>query len=108
MREEETRPGGGRPAQEAEQHSRDGGADGKGRISVLIVDDNEDAALTLSDLIGLWGYGVHTAYGALEALEVAGRERRHEEATRTAPEPAEPHGPRRCGGPEHSAGLSTR
>jgi len=33
---------------------------------------------------------------------VAGRERCHEEATRTAPVPAEPHGPRRCGGPEHS------
>src|SRR4029079_6909384 len=28
-----------------------------------------------------------------------------EEATRPAPEPAEPHGPRRCGGPEHSAGC---
>jgi len=37
---------------------------------------------------------------------VAGRERCYEEATRTAPVPAEPHGPRRCGGPEHSAGLS--
>jgi len=40
------------------------------------------------------------------AEKVAGRERCHEEATRTAPVPAEPHGPRRCGGPEHSAGLS--
>ena len=29
----------------------------------------------------------------------------YEEATPTAPEPAEPHGPRRCGGPEHSVGL---
>src|SRR5215471_12608166 len=37
---------------------------------------------------------------------VAGRRRCHEEATHTAPEPAEPHGPRRCGGPEHSVGLS--
>src|SRR4026208_1418832 len=36
---------------------------------------------------------------------VAGRKRRQEEATRPAPEPAEPHGPRRCGGPEHSAGC---
>src|SRR5690348_16989125 len=36
---------------------------------------------------------------------VAGRKRRHEEATRTAPRPAEPHGPRRCGGPRHSAGY---
>src|SRR5580704_2801716 len=38
--------------------------------------------------------------------KVAGRKRRYEEATRTAPAPAEPHGPRRCGGPEHSVGLS--
>ena len=39
--------------------------------------------------------------------EKGGRpERCYEEATRTAPVPAEPHGPRRCGGPEHSAGLS--
>jgi len=38
--------------------------------------------------------------------EVAGRKRRYEEATRTAPGPAEPHGLRRCGGPEHSVGLS--
>ena len=39
---------------------------------------------------------------------MAGRERCHEEATRTAPGPAEPHGPRRCGGPEHSVGLSMK
>ncbi len=38
--------------------------------------------------------------------KVAGRGRCHEEATRTTPVPAEPHGPRRCGGPEHSVGLS--
>jgi len=37
--------------------------------------------------------------------KVAGRERCHEEATRIAPRPAEPHGLRRCGGPEHPAGL---
>src|SRR5215469_13102073 len=43
-----------------------------------------------------------------QANKVAGRERLHEEATRAAPEPAEPHGPRRCGGPEHSVGLSQR
>ena len=36
---------------------------------------------------------------------VAGRERCHEEATRIAPRPAEPHGLRRCGGPEQPAGL---
>jgi hypothetical protein len=40
------------------------------------------------------------------AAKVAGRRRCHEEATRTASAPTEPHGPRRCGGPEHSAGLS--
>ena len=36
---------------------------------------------------------------------MAGRKRCLEEATRTAPGPAEPYGPRRCGGPEHSVGL---
>jgi len=46
------------------------------------------------------------SFGPAAEMKVAGRERCHEEATRTAPEPAEPHGPRRCGGPEHSAGLS--
>jgi len=40
----------------------------------------------------------------IRARNVAGRKRRLEEATRTASGPAEPHGPRRCGGPEHSAG----
>ena len=37
--------------------------------------------------------------------KVAGRERCYEEATRIAPKPAEPHGLRRCGGPEHPVGL---
>jgi len=31
--------------------------------------------------------------------KVAGRKRWYEEATHTAPEPADPTGPRRCGGP---------
>jgi len=35
----------------------------------------------------------------IRARNVAGRKRRLEEATRTASGPAEPHGPRRCGGP---------
>src|SRR3978361_1930086 len=38
--------------------------------------------------------------------KVAGRERCHEEATRIAPRPAEPHGLRRCGGPEQPVGIS--
>jgi len=46
--------------------------------------------------------------GSFAAGKVAGRERCHEEATRTAPVPAGPHGSRRCGGPEHSAGLSKK
>jgi len=42
-------------------------------------------------------------------METGGRpEAVYEEATLTAPEPAEPHGPRRCGGPGHPAGLSKR
>src|SRR5215216_8122828 len=41
--------------------------------------------------------------------KVAGRERRFEEATPTSlPGRPNPTGPRRCGGPEHSVGLSTR
>jgi hypothetical protein len=38
--------------------------------------------------------------------KLVGTERCHEEATRTASVPTEPHGPRRCGGPEHSAGYA--
>jgi CheY-like chemotaxis protein len=78
VKEKEARPNDGRLNQQAEHTSGDGrSTDGAGCLTVLIVDDNVDAALTLSDLVQLWGYSVQTAYGALEALEIAGRERPH-------------------------------
>ena len=39
---------------------------------VLVVDDNKDAATTLSMLLKLSGYEVHTRYGGREAIEAAG------------------------------------
>ncbi len=39
------------------------------RLSVLIVDDNQDVADSTADLIGLYGYDVRTAYGAEAALD---------------------------------------
>ena len=40
---------------------------------ILVVDDNIDAADSLSMLLSLDGHEVHTAYGAAEALEAAAR-----------------------------------
>ena len=39
---------------------------------VLVVDDNRDAAATLSFLLGAAGYEVRTCFGAAEALAEAG------------------------------------
>jgi two-component system, sensor histidine kinase len=38
---------------------------------VLVVEDNVDAALTLADLLTLWGYEVRVVHDGLAALEVA-------------------------------------
>jgi CheY-like chemotaxis protein len=38
---------------------------------ILIVDDNQDAADSLSALLGLMGNEVHVAYDGLQALEMA-------------------------------------
>lgn len=38
---------------------------------VLIIDDNQDAADTLADLVGLWGYEACVAYNGPSALDVA-------------------------------------
>ena len=40
-------------------------------LRVLIVDDNRDAADSLAQLVGLWGYAVHVAYDGEEALQKA-------------------------------------
>jgi len=44
-----------------------------GRASVLIVDDNEDAASTLAQLLRLEGHEVSVAFSAAQALELARR-----------------------------------
>jgi PAS domain S-box-containing protein len=44
-------------------------------MRVLLVDDNVDAATTLSQLIGLWGHQVWTAHDGPSAIEIARRER---------------------------------
>lgn len=38
---------------------------------ILVVDDNEDSAASLSDLLGLWGHEVRTAYDGPHALAAA-------------------------------------
>jgi CheY-like chemotaxis protein len=38
---------------------------------VLVVDDNEDAALSLAELLGLWGHEARTALDGPAALEIA-------------------------------------
>jgi CheY-like chemotaxis protein len=43
------------------------------RHRILVVDDNVDAADSLSMLLSLDGHEVHTAYGADEAIEAAAR-----------------------------------
>jgi CheY-like chemotaxis protein len=45
----------------------------KGTLRILVVDDNMDAAETLSDLLRVWGHEVELAYTGLAALEIAGR-----------------------------------
>jgi len=43
----------------------------RGPRRILVVDDNADAADAISMLLGSSGHEVHTAYGALEAIEKA-------------------------------------
>jgi len=40
---------------------------------VVIVDDNEDAALSLAMVCGAWGHEVHTACGGREAIALCGQ-----------------------------------
>ena len=49
----------------------DAAADSPHFLNVLIVDDNEDAADTLEEILRLWGYNVLVAYDGEKALEVA-------------------------------------
>jgi PAS domain S-box-containing protein len=45
------------------------------RARVLVVDDNRDAAESLSLVLGFAGYEVFTGFGGAEALEIGARER---------------------------------
>lgn len=45
------------------------------RLRVLLVDDNVDAAVTLAQLIGLWGHEALIAHEGSTAIELARRER---------------------------------
>jgi CheY-like chemotaxis protein len=40
-------------------------------LRILVVDDNADAAQTLTLLVGLWGYEAHAALDGFEALAEA-------------------------------------
>ena len=42
-------------------------------VSVLVVDDNEDAAATLAAALRMLGHAVHVAHDGPSALELAGR-----------------------------------
>ena len=44
--------------------------DGARKLRVLVVDDNRDAADSLSKLVNLWGHDVRAAYDGVEALEM--------------------------------------
>jgi CheY-like chemotaxis protein len=48
-----------------------GASTGPGMRSILIVDDNQDAADSLGALLGLMGNEVHIAYDGEQALEMA-------------------------------------
>ncbi|MCC2670636.1 MAG: tmoS, partial [Armatimonadetes bacterium] len=56
------------PVAEASPSSEPGAAHAR----VLVVDDNQDAAETLNDLLTLWGYEVAVAGDGEQALELAG------------------------------------
>jgi CheY-like chemotaxis protein len=45
------------------------GADAQAGLRILVVDDNEDAACALGELLTLKGHTVHVAFGAPEALQ---------------------------------------
>jgi CheY-like chemotaxis protein len=57
----------------AAHHSSPGGrVPGSGQtMKVLVVDDNQDAATTLSMLVELLGHDVRTAHDGMEALDLA-------------------------------------
>jgi CheY-like chemotaxis protein len=63
------------PGKPAVRDEAPGAADTTQRLSVLVVDDNEDSALSLAMLLELQGYAVTTSFRGGDAIERA-RERR--------------------------------
>ncbi len=47
------------------------GAAGEAALRILIVDDNEDAANSLADVLGLMGHHAEVAFSGLKALQIA-------------------------------------
>ncbi|HEY3267705.1 MAG TPA: PAS domain S-box protein [Armatimonadota bacterium] len=43
------------------------------RLRIMLVEDNVDAAKTLGEILGMWGYTVRIVHDGLTALEVAAR-----------------------------------
>ena len=50
--------------------SREPGEEGADRLSVLVVDDNRDAADSLTEVLAVHGHDTRAAYGGQEAIEI--------------------------------------
>ena len=50
--------------------SRESGDENTDRLSVLVVDDNRDAADSLTEVLALYGHETRAAYGGQEAIEI--------------------------------------
>jgi PAS domain S-box-containing protein len=61
----------GRPADQPDPDGESEGRPAAGRCKVLVVDDNEDTAASLSTMLQIMGHDVRTASDGLEALEAA-------------------------------------
>ena len=60
--------------QTTQPSSGDSGDEEVDRLSVLVVDDNHDAADSLAEVLAAYGHDSHKAYGGKEAIEMCGRE----------------------------------
>lgn len=49
--------------------------DGRTRLNILVVDDDDDSAWVLSTLLTMGGHRAQMAHGAVDALEAVGRDR---------------------------------
>jgi CheY-like chemotaxis protein len=47
------------------------------QTSILVVDDNQSMAHTMTDILTIKGYAVHTAFSGAETLEILERETVH-------------------------------